>query len=199
MIQMVRTIELKCPQKIDIFLSSVQKLVRERREGTNGERRKNVTMVQESNSIKVMLVGDGGVGKTTYVKRLLTGEFERKYDPTMGAEVHPFRQDGQTFNLWERAGQEKFDSLGKGYYIGAKAAIVMFDVTSRLSYRSVAGWIKELEEAGIENIVVCGNKVDSKDRKVFHRDILVRYPYVELSTKSCYNFEKPFQTIMEEM
>jgi hypothetical protein len=68
---------------------------------------------------KLVLVGDGGVGKTTFVKRHKTGEFEKKYVPTLGAEVHPmdFTTDrGKLiFNVWDTAGQEKYAGLRDGY------------------------------------------------------------------------------------
>jgi len=76
-------------------------------------------------------VGDGGVGKTTFVKRHKTGEFEKKYIATVGVEVRPlefFTNLGPIlFNVWDTAGQEKFGGLRDGYYIGGQAAIIMFD------------------------------------------------------------------------
>ncbi len=66
-----------------------------------------------------MLVGDGGVGKTTFVKRHLSGEFEKKYVPTLGAEVHPIpwttSHGNLVFNVWDTAGQEKYAGLRDGY------------------------------------------------------------------------------------
>ena len=60
-------------------------------------------------TFKLVLVGDGGVGKTTFVKRHLTGEFEKKYVATLGVEVHPLEfhtNRGQlVFNVWDTAGQ----------------------------------------------------------------------------------------------
>lgn len=68
-----------------------------------------------------MLVGDGGTGKTTFVKRHLTGEFEKKYVATLGVEVHPLvfhtNRGPIKFNVWDTAGQEKFGGLRDGYYI----------------------------------------------------------------------------------
>ena len=59
---------------------------------------------------KLILVGDGGVGKTTFVKRHLTGEFEKKYVATLGVEVHPLvfhtNRGAIKFNVWDTAGQE---------------------------------------------------------------------------------------------
>jgi len=88
---------------------------------------------------KLVLVGDGGVGKTTLVKRHLTGEFEKKYIPTLGVEVHPLKFTTNcgdlSFNVWDTAGQEKFGGLRDGYYIQGQCAIIMFDVTSRTHTR----------------------------------------------------------------
>lgn len=72
-------------------------------------------------TFKCVLVGDGGTGKTTFVKRHLTGEFEKKYVATLGVEVHPLvfntSRGSIRFNVWDTAGQEKFGGLRDGYYI----------------------------------------------------------------------------------
>ncbi|EAY74933.1 hypothetical protein OsI_02827 [Oryza sativa Indica Group] len=152
-------------------------------------------------SFKLVIVGDGGTGKTTFVKRHLTGEFEKKYEPTIGVEVHPldfFTNCGKIrFYCWDTAGQEKFGGLRDGYYIHGQCAIIMFDVTSRLTYKNVPTWHRDLCRV-CENIpiVLCGNKVDVKNRQVkakqvtFHRKKNLQY--YEVSAKSNYNFEKPF-------
>lgn len=70
-------------------------------------------------SFKLVLVGDGGVGKTTFVRRHIKGDFEKKYVATIGAEVHPmpfYTNRGQlVFNVWDTAGQEKYAGLRDGY------------------------------------------------------------------------------------
>lgn len=158
-------------------------------------------MASEPVTFKLVLVGDGGVGKTTFVKRHLTGEFEKKYVATLGVEVHPLAFTTNlgpiTFNVWDTAGQEKFGGLRDGYYIQGQCAIIIFDVTSRITYKNVPTWHKDLVRV-CENIpiVLCGNKVDIKDRKVkakaitFHRKKNLQY--YDISAKSNYNFEKPF-------
>jgi len=157
--------------------------------------------MSEAPEFKLIRVGDGGVGKTTFVKRHLTGEFEKKYVATLGVEVHPLpfhtNRGPLKFNCWDTAGQEKFGGLRDGYYIQGQCAIIMFDVTSRITYKNVPNWHRDLVRV-CENIpiVLCGNKVEIKDRKVkakqivFHRKKNLQY--YDISAKSNYQFEKPF-------
>ena len=88
--------------------------------------------------MELTLVGLQYSGKTTFVKRHLTGEFEKKYIATLGVEVHPMdfhTSKGRIiFNVWDTAGQEKFGGLRDGYYIGGQCGIIMFDVCSRITY-----------------------------------------------------------------
>jgi len=156
---------------------------------------------QDLPTFKCVLVGDGGCGKTTFVKRHMTGEFEKRYVSTLGVEVHPLifhtNRGAIRFNVWDTAGQEKFGCLRDGYYIQGQCALIMFDVTSRVTYKNVPTWHRDLVRI-CENIpiVLCGNKVDSKNRKlmaksiVFHRKKNLQY--YDISAKSNYNFEKPF-------
>jgi GTP-binding nuclear protein Ran len=92
---------------------------------------------------------------------------------------------------------KKFGGLRDGYYIQGQCAIIMFDVTSRITYKNVPNWHRDLTRV-CENIpiVLTGNKVEIKDRKVkakqitFHRKKNLQY--YDISAKSNYNFEKPF-------
>lgn len=157
---------------------------------------------------KLILVGDGGVGKTTFVKRHISGEFEKKYVPTLGVDVRPLKFNTNygpiCFNVWDTAGQEKFGGLRDGYYIQGQCAILMFDVTNRASYKNVQNWHRDLIRVCEDiPIVLVGNKVDIKDRRVkaknitFHRKKSL--PYYDISAKSNYNFEKPFLALARRL
>jgi GTP-binding nuclear protein Ran len=153
-------------------------------------------------TFKLVLVGDGGIGKTTFVKRHFTGTFEEKYIGSCGVEVHPLifhtNSGPIKFYVWDIAGNEKFSVLLDGYYTKCQCAIIMFDLTSRVTYKNVRSWHHHLVRV-CENIpiVLAGNKVDIKDRRkvkakriVFHKQNNLQY--YDISTKSSYNFEKPF-------
>ncbi|KAJ0687644.1 putative enoyl-CoA hydratase [Helianthus annuus] len=158
-------------------------------------------------SFKLVIVGDGGTVTTKFM--MLKEECEstsaichnRYVEQLLVFEVHPldfFTNCGKIrFYCWDTAGQEKFGGLRDGYYIHGQCAIIMFDVTARLTYKNVPTWHRDLCRV-CENIpiVLCGNKVDVKNRQVkakqvtFHRKKNLQY--YEIYAKSNYNFEKPF-------
>ena len=159
-------------------------------------------------TFKLVLIGDGGVGKTTFVKRHLTGEFIKPYVPTKGAEVSPndfYTTHGLIrLEIWDTAGQEKFGNLRDCYYIGAQCAIIMFDLTSRTTYQNVPKWHKDLTKICEKiPIVLVGNKVDVKDRKLKARQINYHrkknLQYYDISAKSNYQYEKPFLWILRKL
>ncbi len=122
-------------------------------------------------TIKVLLVGDGAVGKTTFVKRHRLGVYDKRYNATMGVEVHPIKfhtnKGPIIFNIWDVAGQEKFGGLREGYYIYGKAAIVMFSFDSKLTFKNVPRWKEDvIKVCGDIPIVVVGNKNDLEKKKV---------------------------------
>ncbi len=159
--------------------------------------------MEAKSQFKIIVVGDAGVGKTTFIKRHRTGEFEAKYVPTLGAEVHKMTYQTNlhsevVLNLWDCSGSDQFSDMKKTFYAGADGAIVFFDVCQRTSYKNASLYIREIREnCGNIPIFLCGNKVDSVDRKVrpkdinLHRDMNLS-AYYDISAKSNFNFEKPF-------
>ncbi|KAK1348080.1 small Ras GTP-binding protein [Hamiltosporidium tvaerminnensis] len=165
-------------------------------------------------AFKVVLIGDGGTGKTTYINRVRQGGFIKDYVATVGAVVHEVRftiseQHDILFYVWDTAGQEMHSILNETYYLDADGAIIMFDITSRITFTHVPFWLQKLRNVSSLNnnevpVVVCGNKVDIKDRKVkakqimegLSRDIL---HYTDISAKSNYNFEVPFLVLARRL
>lgn len=155
--------------------------------------------------IKIVFLGDGGVGKTTYLSKAKGKDFETRYVATMGVDVSPVKIGNVQFNCWDTAGQEKFAGLRDGYYVGTEAAIIMFDTTSRVTYKSVYHWYRDLVRVCGDTIpiILCGTKTDcDKYRRVFRSDIkipeLKRLPYFEFSTKNTFTLD-PFLYIAKEL
>ena len=140
---------------------------------------------------KLIIVGNNGVGKTCFVKKAFCGKFETGYKATLGFEIIPVGN----YSCWDTAGNENYGGLRDGYYIGANAAIIMFDVTSRVSFKSVSFWYKSIRGVCPDiPIVLCGNKVDCKDHKAIDlgRFINKGIQYYDISTKSNHKLMDPF-------
>lgn len=157
-------------------------------------------------TFKCILVGNGGVGKTTFIKKHLMGEFVQRYVPTLGVDVSPIviTTDAKPFrfNVWDVAGQEQYGGLGSGYYVQADCAIVMFDLTSRLSYHNCQHWVNQIRSTcGNIPTILVGTKSDITERKVLAEDIDPHHQlgsfYYDVSAKSGYQIEKPFTQLVQ--
>lgn len=118
--------------------------------------------------VKVCIIGDTDVGKTSLSTRYCHGEFPGNSTPTIGASFLQRRVivDNVEISLqiWDTAGQERFRSMAPMYYRGAKAAICVFDVTNEESFDRVTTWLRDLRTHADPNVVIClaGNKCDKK-------------------------------------
>jgi GTP-binding nuclear protein Ran len=143
---------------------------------------------------KVVLVGDGGTGKTTFIHKYRTGEFNYRYTATLGVEVQTVtlrtNYGRLTLELWDTAGQEKFSGLGPSYYVGAHAAMIFFDAISMVTYRNVNNWGSALKRICPDiHVVVCGNKSDIVP--LAQLDIKMNQVHYGISVKTGSNCEKP--------
>ncbi|CAH01664.1 Rab family GTPase VPS21 [Kluyveromyces lactis] len=127
-------------------------------------------------SIKLVLLGEAAVGKSSIVLRFVSNDFAENKEPTIGAAFLTQRVNMADhtikFEIWDTAGQERFASLAPMYYRNAQAALVVYDVTKPQSFIKARHWVKELHEQASKGIVIAlvGNKMDllesEEDRKV---------------------------------
>ncbi|KAL8130607.1 hypothetical protein V2J09_019762 [Rumex salicifolius] len=122
--------------------------------------------------VKLVLLGDSGVGKSCIVLRFVRGQFDPTSKVTIGASFLSQTialQDSTTvkFEIWDTAGQERYAALAPLYYRGAAVAIVAYDITSPDSFNKAQYWVKELQKHGSPDIVMAlvGNKADLEDRR----------------------------------
>jgi GTP-binding nuclear protein Ran len=147
---------------------------------------------------KIVLVGDGNVGKTTWVKKLLTEEFEPKYVATLGVEVHPFHVNTNrgpiVFNIWDCAGVDKYGGLREGYYVKGDGAIVMCDITNQESEAHVEKWANDVNRVCSRNnsfpMVHVATKCDNGN-----------FPpqYIGISIKSNFNLLTPLLELVRKI
>lgn len=122
---------------------------------------------------KIVLLGEGCVGKTSVVLRYVENKFNEKHFTTLQASFLNKRINiaGKRVELaiWDTAGQERFHALGPIYYRGSNGAILVYDITDEDSFQKVKNWVKELRKMLGDDVCLCiaGNKTDlEKDRAV---------------------------------
>ncbi|KAJ8600100.1 hypothetical protein CTAYLR_003453 [Chrysophaeum taylorii] len=121
--------------------------------------------------VKVVLLGDTGVGKSSLAQRFVTNNFKPYCETTIGASFMSkiVVVDGKHLKcqIWDTAGQEKYHSLAPMYYRGAAVAILVYDMTSAKSFEKLKEWARELRTQGPTEIIlaVAGNKSDLEDRR----------------------------------
>lgn len=124
-------------------------------------------------SFKVVLLGEGCVGKTSVVLRYVENKFNDKHLTTLQASFlnKKINIGGKRVNLsiWDTAGQERFHALGPIYYRDSNGALLVYDITDEDSFAKVKNWVKELRKMLGNDICLCivGNKIDlDRDRHV---------------------------------
>ena len=124
-------------------------------------------------SYKLVLVGDSGVGKSNLASRYVFNKFSYDSNTTVGVEYFSKNITIEDLkikiHIWDSAGQERFRSITKCYYRGAKGAFVVFDITKPESFDNTGKWIEELLNTGDRDLIVyvIGNKIDlEKHRKI---------------------------------
>ncbi|CAG9332187.1 unnamed protein product [Blepharisma stoltei] len=157
--------------------------------------------------IKVVLLGDSGVGKSSIVVRYIEDRFYEDLEATIGASFLSKTIELQNkvvkFNIWDTAGQERYHALSKMYYSDSQAAILVYDITNRRSYDAMKQWYRELKEFGPRSlmIAVAGNKedlveneeVDMNEAREFAASIGAIYK--KTSAKTRYGIDQIFREI----
>lgn len=120
--------------------------------------------------IKITLLGEKNVGKTSLVYRYIENKFRESYKATLGVNLlkKDMEVDGNSVSaqIWDLGGQDSFKSLRKLYLEGANGALVMFDLTERKTFEKLNEWVESFKEArGEQPIVLIGNKSDLENQR----------------------------------
>ena len=120
----------------------------------------------KESEIKVILLGDSGVGKTNLINIVTGKEFNENENVSiansLSKKIIKLNENEYKINLWDTIGQEKFRQLTKLFYYNSKIVIFVYDITSRESFNSLPNWVKEVEEIIGNDIIkgLIGNKID---------------------------------------
>ncbi len=174
---------------------------------------------QKSTVYKVVLLGDGAVGKTSIRQQYLGKGFKEGYSMTIGADFCVKRVELSdiiiTFQIWDLAGQQRFDVVREVYYRGSSGALLIFDVSNPGSFENLPAWLNELTKNNYDRIVpivLIGNKTDlrgtspclPKEAGQQYAAALSQWtgfdvPYLETSAKSGLNVEEAFGLLSKQI
>ena len=121
--------------------------------------------------MKLILIGDASVGKTNILTKYLKNEFDPNSKATVGVELGTknIQIDNKIIKvqIWDTAGQERYKAITSTYYKGAKGAIIVYDITRKITFDNIEKWIGDLKVNGDENIIIflVGNKSDLNDNR----------------------------------
>ncbi|XP_057315560.1 ras-related protein Rab-27A-like isoform X2 [Hydractinia symbiolongicarpus] len=172
--------------------------------------------------IKLLALGDSGVGKTTFLYRYTDGKFIEEFISTVGIDFrekrvvyHAKNPDGSKQNrgqrvhlqLWDTAGQERFRSLTTAFFRDAMGFLLMFDLTHEESFVNVRSWLSQLQtHAYCEDptIVLIGNKCDLNERQVDESSArqlaeTLGIKYFETSAKTGENVNEAVDALLEQV
>lgn len=161
--------------------------------------------------IKIILVGDSGVGKTNLLSQFSRNQFTVDTKTTIGVEfaTKTIRIDDKVVKaqVWDTAGQERYRAITSAYYKGANGAMVLYDITSSVSFSSLHKWLQELRENSEPNIqiMLIGNKSDMEDSRSVDRTEGVNFAekegllFMETSAKEATNVGEAFNQLIEDI
>lgn len=165
--------------------------------------------------LKLIILGDSGVGKTSLMNQYVNRKFSNQYKATIGADflTKELMLDEKlvTMQIWDTAGQERFQSLGVAFYRGADACVLVYDITNSKSFEKLDTWRDEfLAQAGPRDpdtfpFIVLGNKVDKESERRVQKQRVQEWcraknihqpiKHFETSAKEATSVEEAFQTI----
>nr|XP_020470717.1 ras-related protein Rab-7L1-like isoform X1 [Monopterus albus] len=166
--------------------------------------------------LKILIIGDGNVGKSSFVHRYVNGQFNKTYKMTVGVDfsvklLNWSEKEKVRLQLWDIAGQERFISMTRIYYKGALGCVVMFDVTSSSSFLNCRLWKQDLDNKAMllngDSIpcILLANKCDLTQR-VVSADSINRFSkangfvtWMETSVKENKNVEQAMRRLVQEI
>lgn len=165
--------------------------------------------------LKIIILGDSGVGKTSLLNAYVNHFFANKYKPTIGVDFMSktikLKDREIVMQIWDTAGQERFHSLNKSFFRGADGCLLVFDVNNPLSFDHLNKWYDEclnqisIFHSDIYPFILIGNKIDLKNNTYITKKQAFKWcqtkghiPYIETSTRLAHNIDNAFHSIAEK-
>ncbi|MCJ1394442.1 Nuclear control of ATPase protein 2 [Xylographa bjoerkii] len=161
--------------------------------------------------IKLLLIGDSGVGKSCCLLRFSEDSFTPSFITTIGIDfkIRTIELDGKRVKLqiWDTAGQERFRTITTAYYRGAMGILLVYDVTDEKSFNNIRTWFSNVEQHATEGVkkILIGNKCDWEEKRAVSRERgqqladELNIPFLEVSAKSNINVEQAFFSLARDI
>ena len=161
-------------------------------------------------SIKLLLIGDSEVGKTSLLLKYTEHIFPDDHIATIGVEYKDKYINKDNYNIrlqiWDTAGQERFHSITKNIYRNTNGVLFVYDITKKESFDNIKNWIIDLQsvESDIKGIIL-GNKNDLSGKREVNINELkslgeqFNMPFMEVSAKNNVNVNEGFDIIVNEL
>ncbi|MFX1443405.1 MAG: Rab family GTPase [Promethearchaeota archaeon] len=161
--------------------------------------------------LKILTAGEGGVGKTTLLHRYVEGKFSADTKMTIGVEffLKEIDLDGKqcTLQLWDFGGQERFRFLLESYVLGAKGALLMFDLTRPMTLENLQQWVSICRKGDSKlPILFLGTKLDlvndimvDDDYALSFKQQFELFDYMKISSKSGENVAEAFELLTKKI
>jgi len=161
--------------------------------------------------IKLLLIGDSGVGKSCLLLRFSEDSFAPSFITTIGIDykIRTIELEGKKIKLqiWDTAGQERFRTITTAYYRSAMGVLLVYDVTDDKSFGNIKNWIRNIEQHASQDInkVLVGNKCDLVDKRIIDtargKSLADEFkiPFYETSAKNSINVEEAFISLAKDV
>ncbi|KAL4746197.1 hypothetical protein BDW72DRAFT_185441 [Aspergillus terricola var. indicus] len=161
--------------------------------------------------IKLLLIGDSGVGKSCCLLRFSEDSFTPSFITTIGIDfkIRTIELDGKRVKLqiWDTAGQERFRTITTAYYRGAMGILLVYDVTDERSFQNIRTWFSNVEQHASEGVhkILIGNKCDWEEKRAVTTEQgqqladELGIPFLEVSAKNNINIEKAFYNLASDI
>ena len=158
--------------------------------------------------LKILLLGDTSVGKTSILKTYNGDKFEENSIGTIGVEyaykIITYKNMKIKLQIWDTSGEEKFRSITNNFYRNADGLFLVYDLTREDTFENIRNWLRDIKEYnGDLKIIILGNKLDLFDQRVISIERATNYAtrnnlkHIETSAKDGTNIEKSFEALIE--
>jgi small GTP-binding protein len=161
---------------------------------------------------KILIAGDGAVGKTSLLRRYVEGKFEDGTSMTVGVDFFlkqvDFNNDIKcALQLWDLGGQERFRFLMENYVMGARGAMLLIDLTRMAKINSILQWVNIVRMHDINlPLLLVGTKIDLEEAIVVDDENILNikntfnmFNYIKTSAKTGYNIDQAFEIITKKL